>query len=339
MKTNIYIILLIGLLSSCKNHDTIFKGNIIQHNYNNLLIEKLAGEPFYTECIGFTDIYVKKNYVLFFSRLEDTPLLVVCDKNTGQIISKEILQKGRGPNEYFLAAFMGFSQESSDIRVWMETNAMREIICLNLDKSVSQKKTIIEQEFNTGVSGKTGAIIASPIDNENMLYIAISLQEKNVNLLHYNTKISSLDTIGSLFNTKIDFTDVSATYSYHPSHPYYVAGMLFFNCIYFYSMNASHKSFIVCVSGNIPTNDQVRNTSIEQRKQYYLSSFSTDEFVCLLYSDNDRRFLHLINWDGSIKNVLELDYPINTISYDESEKTVYGIQWNKETVYKYKLPI
>ncbi|MEG0519232.1 MAG: hypothetical protein RR555_10275 [Bacteroidales bacterium] len=277
--------------------------------------------------------------MLFFSRFEDRPLLVVCDKHTGQIIFKEILQKGRGPNEYFLASFMGFSQNSSDTEVWMETNAMRKIICLNLDKSLSQGKPIIEYEFNTSVSGKTGAIIASRIDNENMLYVAISLKENNVNLLHYNTKGSSLDTIGRLFNTRINFTDVSATYSYHPAHPYYITGMLFFNCIYFYSINASQKSFAVCVSGNIPSHGQIKNTSLEQRKQYYLSSFSTDNFICLLYNDNNKRFLHLLNWDGSIKKVLELDYPINTISYDESEKTVYGIQWNNETVYRYKLPI
>lgn len=67
-------------------------------------------------------------------------------------------------------------------------------------------------------------------------------------------------------------------------------------------------------------------------KNRITSAFASDDFMGFLGADNK---IYLLNWKGNLLKTLELDHPASYVSYDEADKTLYGVNRETEEVYCY----
>jgi hypothetical protein len=341
MKQIIYFTIAVLLLSACNTNNGIYWGKTTVLQYDKPA-QKLVGELYDIESLGFGKVEVKGDYLLVFpNRPDAATLLTICDKKTGRILLKNAITQGRGANEYLWLDFISFEEDTSGVKAWFQANGVEKMICFNVTKSVIQGKTVIDREIRTGEMMVNDVLSVRFSDPNNLLYLKIFAEQECFKLLRSTIKTSVTDTLGSIYRKPVFFMDVSATEVYNPKYPFYVFGMVFLNTIYFYSLDNPNHSFSVCVCGDVVDYDVVKTTDQRQsagRETYYGSAFGTDDFVCFLYNKGECNFLHILDWNGNLKNVFELDKPVNYITYDEPQKTIYAVQWNEETIYKYKLP-
>ncbi len=309
-KINLYKILIIMLcIHSCHSPKGIFKTQKhINHNYNEVP-KTLIGEVYATDCIGYNNLMVLKDYVVFDFWFTSENILVVCDKTSGSIIPNKTIFRGRGAEEYSDSQFVQSISDTSQNLLWIAADIYNKLVCINIESG--EKETI---------QGEPSAYVAAINPQKEIFYISVQTQEQNKLIL--KSKENKRDTIGYLYQSPIDITNVSSTYSF--THSHLVMGMFSYNGVYFFSLSSPDKSFFVKVRDNNP------------QEQYYLSSFATDQYICLLYTLQDGgRELHLLNFDGSIKEIYHINENLDYITYDKFENTIYGIDKGAERVYRY----
>ena len=334
-KRNAVLFLLLSLLCYSCNHETLFKGNFIFRQSGPSLL--LQGEKIADVVPGFREVIIADTFLLAFTPANRKGLLSVGSTNTGKLLYKDLILKGRGPGEYLNIDYAGRETDSGKVKIWLGANGYRKLVRLNLAESLEKGRPVIEREIPCGPGAAAGVLGVFRGTGDLLLLYQYNMSEKNFNVMKYDVGNNIARKAGSVYNQPVDLTDGSAQVLYNPKYPYLVISSVFFNRIYFYDFTAPGRSFSVSTDKSPVEYEDLKRIPVSERELYYLSSFCTDEMLGFLYNRKGESFVQFWDWKGNLLGNVQLAQAATRISYSYPDSSLYASNFTEETVYKYDL--
>ncbi len=330
---------------------------------NNISFEKTIsldkGELIFKDEYSSRNIVLTDTLLILQTKNKDSLFKVFGSKNLNFLGAFGI--KGDGPNDFsYPYTSKQFVVDKDGIKIWMNDLWKYKLSLVNINKSLDSGKTIAEKEFklnpkydfthdlihynDTLFYGNHGPdqIGRSRVSKYNIG----SDVEVKANLLPVleNTDLINRSNMYALY---FDYLAIK------PDKTKLVSAMSSFNRIDFYDLNLNHLNAIIETEGNEVKD--VKNilhkdgNQLINMRNFYYSLYPTNKYVYALYrkgqpvSDNGKKDINVdvrvFDWDGNPKYLLKMPNDLISISVDEKNNWIYGVDAYNEALYRYKVDL
>lgn len=337
------VILLFVVLSVFSCQENIEKNILLVENFEE--IKELKGDTLTLEnkFIGENDIFIKSKFLIIKNRYEDKDFYFkVYDTKTLNYLGG-FAKIGRGPGEFNSIETSGqFEIVDGFVCLWVHEQFKSKLI--NVEKSLSEKETIIEKKFKhpkSLISSRELVII----DSNNM--VGTSMSDKG-RFFHYNYKSREVDW--SAFYPKTANVNVKKSELHNlyvndvkstPNKEIIVSALLYFKRIDILDQRINRKFSIVFKDS--PKNPQYRSgPPVPSLMFYYNDLHISDKHIYALNLNvtagelmnakcSYNSELHVFTLEGVPIVNYKLDRAIGKIAIDEKNGVFYGLGTKPET--------
>ncbi len=342
------------LLSGCNNKHNIFDGDFRYVKFKGEPMV-LNGEKVNLEIPGVMEMEIVDSFLVAFTPMNNDGFLSVYSVNSYRLLYKDIIKKGRGPNEFtnLLNLCNKNYVDTSGAIIWLQDNNKQFLLAVNLTKSVRRQELIIEKSVDISVIPTKDTWTIKQLTENTYLkldsdQLAI-VQGKfiwsvdNFILSIYNT-ISKKNIFSSKLYTQkapnINF--FAGSLNVKPDNSRLAITMLSFDQINFMSMDGKER-FSVSTSKEPMKIESLTENDFE-RVEYYTSVYFDDNMLIAVYAKESRinagkagTVIHVFNWQGDIINIINTVQYISTMAVDKSKGYLYGLNLTNEEIYRYDI--
>ena len=343
------------LLWGCNNRrHNIFDGDF---RYVRLKGEPilLNGEKMNLEIPGVMEMEIVDTFLVAFTPMNNEGFISVYSTNSYKSLYKNIIKKGRGPNEFtnWLNLCNKNYIDTSGAVIWLEDNNKQFLLAVNLTKSVRQQELVIEKTVNISDIPKNDTWTIKRLTDTTYLKLDSDQLERvqgkfiwsvdNFNLSIYNT-ISKKNVFSTQLYTQkaenINF--LAGSLSVKPDNSRVAITMLSFDQINFMSLDGKER-FSVSTSKS-PMKIESLTENDNERVEYYTSVYFNNNLLIAVHAKESRidagkasTEIHVFNWQGDIINIIKPAQYISTITLDETKGYLYGLNQTNEEIYRYDI--
>ena len=334
--------------TGCNGKPYNFFNGAYRYNPNNIDVEKLIGEPVDIDILGFKFLWIEDTLLLVSSLQDPQKLISVYHVRDLRPLYKGLILRGRGPNEFLEASFVSSYTDLNGIKIWLSVNDKQKLLCVDLTRSIIDKKLIIIKEIDLSQLDDSFALLE--IFSQNDTSIVLGRIYNNMQISMYNPISHKETPVGWLYSEEIgsrhDLPDLSAGFYYDAQKSILVSGMAFFDQVNFYHLIHADSSFSVSTAKKATQYHLVRQVEERERPLYYTGPAPADDMLIFGYHNGknryeyespDNNFLHIFNWNGKLKRVILLDRPFYGEAFDKHSGYLYGIDSETQDILKYKI--
>ena len=342
-----YILLFLSLVVCCDQQSyNVFNGTFRYVKCPDN-IELLKGEEIDIEAMGDFETWIADTLLFVkLSRNGGEAFASIYHLDSRKILFEHFILKGNGPNEYLEAEIVHFIIDSERICAWISVNYRDKLILVDVTASIALQRLVVEREIELDVEDKF-AIFNIYFDSDTSIVLRSIFNNDHITVFNPLTgKTRSLGWLYSEEYTYQDFSDFAAYYVYSTEKKVLVGGMSCFDQVNFYPLGED-APFSISTARKAIRYSHVKGTPWEERKVYYpLYVCFNDNMLFLTYQNRveyrDRHssetiFLQVVNWEGELLQVFELDCFLLGQSYDSRTGYLYGVDWETERIVRYKI--
>ncbi len=347
MKSTFCLLLLLVLLSSCRNTDAppIFMGNQPRFIEFEKSVE-LVGELLPIEVFAADNIFIIDTLMVFTTPTLDTLYHAVSTNDYNW--SKSFIAKGEGPNE-FENTLVPLSTETknSDLLISFYHKARQGLFHYNLTQSFVQGKDLFQDTIPLGEL--TEIYRAYQIDEE--VFFVDNMDFININQ-HYSIfnrkdkKVVRNDkTLTSSLKDHGDTYLLATSTIFSKPQLKYAGAMMFADQLNIYDLDNPEKSFAISVSKKPTSLIDASRTLMPFKQEYYADLKESNNFLFGLYANLSRKewatgdspaLIHVIDWEGNPICKLSTQEKLVKFDVDPENNMLYGLT-EKQEVYRYDL--
>jgi hypothetical protein len=324
----------------------IFNGEFRHVAYTGK-VKSLTGEVVDIDAVGGRLTWIADTLFLVYKPYDEEGFVSVFNLNSYKLLSKNLIIKGRGPNEYLDAWLVHVETDGTRVKAWFSVNYRDRLICIDVTASIGQQKLVVEREIELNIEDKF-AIFRAFFDTDTSIVLQSLFNNDQISL--YNPVSSEKRILGWLYLQEYDrqnINDLGAGYVYNARKSVLVGGMVFFDQINYYPLRDG-KPFSVSSTRKAIKYDDVKKMLVNDRPIYYGIGCYDEDMLIWTYSSGknryeqfslDQNFLHIFNWEGELQKIYELDRCLVGHSYDKKTGYLYGVDIETDKILKYKLDL
>ncbi|MFA5851019.1 MAG: hypothetical protein WC833_14205 [Bacteroidales bacterium] len=310
------------LLLGCNNKHNIFDGDFRYVKFKGEPMV-LNGEKVNLEIPGVMEMEIVDTFLVAFTPMNNEGFISVYSTNSYKSLYKNIIKKGRGPNEFtnWLNLCNKNYIDTSGTVIWLEDNNLQFLLAVNLTKSVRQQELVIENKVNLANICNNNTSKIQRLKDTVFLKLEYDQLERvqgkyiwsvdNFNLSVYNT-ISMKNVFATQLYTQkapnINF--FAGSLNVKPDNSRLAITMMSFNQINFMSLDGKDR-FSVSTSKE-PMKIESLTENDNEKMLYYTSVYFNDNLIMAVYAKESRidagkagTVIHVFNWQGDIINVIK----------------------------------
>lgn len=354
MKVKNILLLLIIVITSCKEDHIILEINENSTKFNKFLKEEDVG---FSNLIEYKkgspqEIHVIDTTLLIRNRSKGSDYFLYSYSLTNNRLSKGYIAKGKGPFEAIGASKSGILKD----KIWIYDVSSYKVIFLDKKRFILNETDSLYEEFKLKKNNSSefyfyGSL--SFIDNLNFLGVSKWGTPSKSKIEKVN--LDSGQEIKNFGKYKeISKINIETIRDAHTSHIFYnykrqkvALPYRYSDVLEIYDVNESD-----CKSIQGPENYNVYFTEekgsyyhmgkTKKTKKTFISGTYTDDFIYLIYSghlrenrsESDRfkwstgKFIFVYDWDGNPVKKINLDRRVSTIGVSNNNKTLYSYDLN-----------
>lgn len=310
-------------------------------------VEAIKAEEVDIDAFGVRLTWITDSLFFAIDPRNEEAFVSVYSLSSNKILYKNLILKGRGPNEYLDAWLIYAYTDNTGTKAWFSVNYMEKLICVNVSESIVCQRFVVEKEVELDVEDKF-ALFRVFIDSDTSVVLQRLYNNDLISI--YNPTSKTTRSIGWLYSqdyNKQDVSDLGADYVYNASKSILVGAMVFFDQINFYPI-IEGKPFSISTARNALWYDDVKRVQVNDRPTFYgIVSYDENMLMCTYSSGKNRHelfskeqnFLHIISWEGELLKIYELDRYLVGHSYDSRTGYLYGIDMETDRILRYKIDL
>jgi len=326
----------------------IFNGEFRHVSYANN-IELLTGEAIDIDAIGIWRTWIADTILLVHPPRNEEAFVSIYSLNSHKLLYHNLLLTGRGPNEYLEADMCHLYTDSFGIKAWISVNYREKLICVNITASIIQQQLVVEREIVLELEDKF-AIHSAFFDADTSIVLQSIFNNDHISI--YNPVSGKTRFVGWLYSQNyhnyIDVSDLSVLYVYNRQKSILAGGMAYFNQINFFPIKEG-TSFSVSTTRKPIRYDNIKDIPSNLRLNYYGSVCYNEDMLIFTSKGNgsgkkssesltaENNFLHIVNWDGELLKIYEIDCCLVGHSFDKRTGYLYGINVETDRILRYKI--
>jgi hypothetical protein len=350
-KVYCFLLLLTGFLWGCDSKYNFFKGEYRYQPYTGEIVSIVA-VPTGFDALGATSLWIEDSILVAHFFYDSEVLLSAYSLRTGELLCKNLILKGNGPNEYKYSSFVNSYTNATGSKLWVQVNVNKELLCIDLTESIRKGSIVVKQKIDLWQFDDHSSLLKSFIDSDTSLVLlnVHDNMEVSIGNLHTGQKVfyDWVFSEDALHRSEGMFS--SSGYSYNAQKKVFVSDMYYFDQVNFFPLSPEGERFSVSTK---PKPLRFRNL-IERypdpngMPNYYTGGCYTDAYLICKYSGGTNRyeraeadipeFLHIFNWEGELLKIIALDRSLSGLAIDSRNHTLYGIDAAGDIV-KYTLPL
>jgi hypothetical protein len=347
-----YISLLVVLIWSCESNYNFFKGEYRYQPYTGEIVSVTA-TPTGFDALGVTSLRIEDSILVAHFYYDSEVLLSAYSLRTEELLCKNLMLKGNGPNEYMYANFVNLYTDTVGGKLWVKVSVSRKLLCIDLTESIRKGSVVVTQEIDLWQFEDHSSLLTAFIHSDSSLVLLN---------IHDNTEIS----IGNFHTGQKAFYDwmfsedvlhrsedvfLSSVYLYNEQKKLLAGGMAFLDQVNFLSLSPEGERFSASTKPKPLRFRSLleRYTDYNAAPTYYTGICCSDNYLICKYSGGESGyeraeneavydFLHIFNWEGDLLKIIALDRVVSGIAFDSRSHTIYGIDSEGDIV-KYTLPL
>lgn len=316
---------------------------IVHYIESNISDTLLTAQKLPIDVLNPTGIVSLDTFLILVQRHEEA-MLRIYSSRSNQFLGA-ILQKGEGPDEVLL--FNRLNQNGmydGDAKLWIQSFATF-MGLLNVNKSLEQNKTVFDKKYSFHNTRKTIFLQSNVVFNLNDSTFLLAKDpvrsetfEKNPNpfyvKLNYNTENVS-DTLYYFNFSNIKMGNEPLFSGYQALKPDKSKVALFHTYMDAFTIidleTGKKYQYGLSRTGLDP------EFAMSRKKQIHYEACATDSLLFGLKKDEKQNgYLHIYDWDGNEKQILNLNAHVLFFSVDEQNKSLYCID-DEDQILKYDL--
>lgn len=291
-----------------------------------------------------TGIVALDTFLVFVQRHEDKILKIYSTK--GRELTKNILQKGDGPNDVVLfTRFNQYYQKDGNSLVLIQSYP-NSIGLLNINKSVQEGRAVFDYKENF-VNGEKALIfeesdVIFELNDSELLLTKDPVRSQTVNenpnpfFVRWNYRTNEVSDTIYINNLKDVSWDNRLIYSAYgvikPTNDKVAWFYTYMDAIILIDIKTKEK-----IKLGLSPMGLDKEYAIKMKSQVHHEAFATDSLIFGLRKEKDNKsVLYAYDWNGIFKYKIHLNENVLYFSINESDKTLYGID-DKDRILSYKL--
>lgn len=341
MNYTYYLFLIILLLSCQKSQEGKFETQYVEETTKEYSV---TPQVLPIDILNPTGIVALDTFLVFVQRHEDKILKIYNTK--GKELTKNILQKGKGPNDVILfTRFNQYYQKDGNSLVLIQSYP-NSIGLLNINKSVQAGNAVFDykENFNTGdksqIFEESNAIFE--LNDSELLLTKDPVRSQTINensnpfFVRWNYRTNEISDTIYINNLKDISWDNLLIYSAYPairpSKDKVAWFYTYMDAIIIIDINTKEKTKLGLSPMGLDT-----EFAIKMKSQVHHEAFATDSLIFGLRKEQGgKSVLYTYDWNGIFKYKIHLNENVLYFSINESDKTLYGID-DKDRILAYKL--
>ncbi|MFJ1262911.1 hypothetical protein ACILDS_09480 [Capnocytophaga canis] len=338
---NKYFFLLLSLiLFSCskKERASVLPEEIKVENVEKIERIKLKSKVLIDSILGAFSVANDSRHI-FLSTPENTEsksLLQIFNKKG--VLEASVLNRGGGPNDVINARIIKQRNEKNSL--WINDVTSRKLKLLNVSESISNQSAKIDQVVRFNEASAYAFFI------KDSLFVLETMKNSNYWLTFFNPITETTVFDKPIYpNPSKHFTVLYQSIWAAKSDKTWIVGVMeALNQVNFVSLVDAEKSFSVSLGSATDVEKAIDNEGVVKHA-YYCDVATTSKYVFALKLDQVEEesyeiakpvTVEVLDWNGKLKYVLEIDEYLLDISVDEEFKKIYGLGIDG-TVYEYEL--
>jgi hypothetical protein len=337
------VFLFVTLLWSCGPRYNFFNGEFRYQPYTGEVVY-VTGEPTGFDILGATGLWIEDSILVAQFLSGSEVLLSAYSLHTQQLLCKNLMLKGNGPNEYLWTDFLSSYTDPTGSKLWV--SADRKMVCIDLAESISKEKLVVFKDVDLRQFENNYSIIQSFAASDTSLVLLSIIN--NMEVLIGDLRTGQSVFYDWMFSEDISsqnrMTFLSSSLFYHTQKRILAGGMVFFNQVNFLSLPPDINKFSVSTESRPIRYQRLQEhyADFNEMSYYYTRGCCTDEYLICKYAGGKNRyeqeregghdFLHIFNWEGDLLKIIALDRRLLAIAFDSRSHTLYGIDAENEIV-------
>jgi hypothetical protein len=338
MKTGRLILLLFISFSCCKGNDpteNFFKGSIKIIHFSEEYF--LSGEIMNVDSIGIAEVEIFDSYLIMTNYRQPYFTQIYTYPDEYKFIGN-FFHRGKGPNDFL--AFTIIKKEYPYL--WIKDYVNKHVKKINIEQGFDDRSFTVEKIYDYRK-------IIDPFNvfylNDTCLLVKDYDITKGLYYLKYNPQKRSIsDEEYIMYNYPVDYPLMNKMFTVadriHPHRNKIVSITGVFDQIDLLDLDNPEKNTSITTSNKIIKYRYVMNSERDSLPKYYFYSFCNEQMIFVLYHSHDPNNpvqIHVIDWEGNPVAKLHLDKNIRAIHVDFNQKVLYGIEDERERLYKFDL--
>lgn len=334
------ILVALGCCSACTYSPNFFSGKV-KPSVIAVETRLLTPDTSFQAEMGTDDFAMVGGNFVYTARGRDTIFYVYNqDKYLGAFG-----QRGRGTDEFLNTIHCGQVYRGGDSiqGMWINDMMGQEMKLVNVVESVKRNKTVIMKK----VLALEMAINSFSLNDTTMLAQQY-IPNEGVNLVVYNPESHYKKNIPFYTPSGLDpFVVYQNHIRVRPDGGKIVSVMCYLNQINIFSLQDSSRIAVTTGKPEGNTLDALKlNWAGEKKTLYYAHLDVTDKYIFALYVNQFSEdfakvpqpvIVHILDWEGNLRQSVQLPEYIEKISVDAGEECLYGFSFVGEKIYKYDL--
>lgn len=326
------------------------------------ITDSLKGEKITFDSINSGMISLCDSLAFFYSPRMPDYQYYCFNIHTGKYIA-HFFPKGRGPGEFLnITPIIQTYKENGDIKALFTAINEEKAGIFNISESIRQQKTICDTVFNFSWRDKSTKSFMSIFKYDENRILAFKQPNKK-------TSVENSYSVPQFLMINWQTGEIEKSYDLYNEPAIYNPGAGNINEIFYSSLNLINfdNTKIVMfmtlvpqinilniktgelkgirIEGN-PGFDDLKG-DVDKFKQYHNFSDIDDNYIYALrvdrsYSDHnskvDYAIVNVFDWNGNLIRKLYLDKHLDQIQVDAKNRSMYGVKFETEEVFRYKLP-
>ncbi|WP_392420721.1 hypothetical protein ACF3OE_05175 [Capnocytophaga canis] len=258
--------------------------------------------------------------------------------NKKGVLEASVLNRGGGPNDVINARIIKQRNEKNSL--WINDVTSRKLKLLNVSESISNQSAKIDEVVRFNEASAYAFFI------KDSLFVLETMKNSNYWLTFFNPITETTVFDKPIYpNSSKHFTVLyQSIWAAKNDKTWIVGAMEALNQINFVSLVDTEKSFSVSLGSATDVEKAIDNEGVVKHA-YYCDVATTSEYVFALKLDQVEEesyeiakpvTVEVLDWNGKLKYVLEIDEYLLDISVDEELKKIYGLS-SDDTIYEYEL--